>query len=114
MLSRGATTFWEDFHMEWLDGSGRIDDLPEKGQKDIHGDYGAYCYEGFRNSLCYGWAFGVFAFIVEYMLGLKFINGGKSYEITPHMMGVKELEAKIPLKEGWLVVKVTDDKIFIE
>ena len=38
MLSRGATTFWEDFDMEWLNGSGRIDEIPEDGVKDIHGD----------------------------------------------------------------------------
>lgn len=111
MLSRGATTFWEDFHMDWLEGSGRIDELPEEGQKDIHGDYGAYCYKGFRHSLCHGWASGVFAFIVEYMLGLKLINGGETYEITPHMMGVKELEAKIPVKQGWLSVKVINGQV---
>lgn len=111
MLSRGATTFWEDFNMEWLEGSGRIDELPKEGQKDIHGDYGAYCYKGFRHSLCHGWASGVFAFIVEYMLGLKLMNGGTEYTITPHMMGVKRLEAKIPLKDGWLLVEVVDDKV---
>lgn len=111
MLSRGATSFWEDFHMDWLEGSGRIDELPKEGQKDIHGDYGAFCYEGFRHSLCHGWASGVLSFIVEYMLGLKLVDGGASYEITPHMMGVEELEAKIPVKDGWLSVKITDGKV---
>ena len=38
MLSRGATTFWEDFDVSWLENSGRIDELPQEGQKDIHGD----------------------------------------------------------------------------
>jgi hypothetical protein len=65
MLSRGATTFWEDFDMNWLEGSGRIDKLPKKNQKDIHGDYGAFCYEGFRHSLCHGWSAGVIPFIKE-------------------------------------------------
>jgi len=111
MLSRGATTFWEDFNMEWLEGSGRIDELPKEGEKDIHGDYGAYCYKGFRHSLCHGWASGVFSFIVEYMLGLKLTKGGESYEITPHMMGVQELSAKIPVKEGWLLIDVVNDKV---
>ena len=66
MLDRGATTFWEDFHMEWLDGSGRIDELPKAGEKDIHGDYGAHCYVGFRHSLCHGWSAGVAKFIKEH------------------------------------------------
>lgn len=69
MLSRGATSFWEDFDVAWLEGSGRIDEFPKEGQKDIHGDYGAFCYIGFRHSLCHGWASGVLAFIIEQMLG---------------------------------------------
>lgn len=65
MLEKGATTFWEDFNIEWANGSSRIDKLPKKGQKDIHGDFGAYCYRGFRHSLCHGWSAGVLQFIKE-------------------------------------------------
>lgn len=65
MLSRGATSFWEDFDVDWLCGSGRIDEMPAENVKDIHGDYGAFCYEGFRHSLCHGWSAGVIAFIKE-------------------------------------------------
>ena len=64
MLDRGATTFWEDFHVEWLDGSGRIDEIDET-KEDIHGDSGAHCYVGFRHSLCHGWSAGVVTFIEE-------------------------------------------------
>ena len=111
MLSRGATTFWEDFHMDWLEGSGRIDEFPKEGEKDIHGDYGAFCYKGFRHSLCHGWASGVLAFIYEYMLGLKLSNGGEIYEFTPNPLGVKEIHAKIPIKTGWLEVDVVDGHV---
>lgn len=110
MLSRGATTFWEDFHMDWLEGSGRIDELPKEGEKDIHGDYGAFCYQGFRHSLCHGWASGVLGFIIEYMLGLTLKDGGATYEVTPHTFGVEKMEAKIPVKDGWLLITVTDGK----
>ena len=65
MLDRGATTFWEDFNMDWLEGSGRIDEFAGD-KKDIHGDYGAYCYVGFRHSLCHGWSAGVVKFIKEH------------------------------------------------
>ena len=34
MLDRGATTFWEDFDLAWLEGSGRIDELTPPGKKD--------------------------------------------------------------------------------
>ncbi len=65
MLDRGATTFWEDFNIDWLEGSGRIDEIDES-KKDIHGDYGAHCYVGFRHSLCHGWSAGVVKFIKEH------------------------------------------------
>ncbi|MBE7090781.1 MAG: alpha-L-rhamnosidase [Clostridiales bacterium] len=66
MLSLGATTFWEDFNVEWLSGSAPITRLPKTGERDIHGDHGAFCYQGFRHSLCHGWSAGVIKFIKEY------------------------------------------------
>ena len=65
MLDKGATTFWEDFDIEWTKNSCRIDELPKNGEKDIHGDFGAYCYTGFRHSLCHGWSAGIIAFMEE-------------------------------------------------
>ena len=59
MIEKGATTFWEDFDMTWVDNSCSIDARPLKNQKDIHGDFGAYCYKGFRHSLCHGWSSGI-------------------------------------------------------
>lgn len=67
MLDIGATTFFEDFNVEWLDNCSRIDKFPKKGQKDIHGDCGAHCYVGFRHSLCHGWSSAVIKFIKEYL-----------------------------------------------
>lgn len=56
MIERGATTFWEDFDLNWLDKSGRIDEFTPKGKLDLHTDFGNYCYKGLRHSLCHGWA----------------------------------------------------------
>ena len=44
MLDMGATSFWEDFNLDWTENAYRIDEMPVEGKKDIHGDYGAYCY----------------------------------------------------------------------
>lgn len=63
MLAVGATTFFEDFDLRWLQNSSVLDELPKQGRKDIHGDFGAHCYVGFRHSLCHGWSSGVIAFI---------------------------------------------------
>lgn len=65
MLDKGATTFWEDFNLDWAENSCRIDEFPKAGERDIHGDFGAYCYKGFRHSLCHGWSAGVIRFIQE-------------------------------------------------
>lgn len=65
MLDRGASSFFEDFNMDWLEGSGRIDEPTQEGILDIHGDFGAYCYVGYRHSLCHGWSAGVITFIEE-------------------------------------------------
>lgn len=66
MLKKGATTFWEDFNIDWVKGSSRIDRLPKKNELDIHGDFGGYCYVGFRHSLCHGWSAGPIPFLFEF------------------------------------------------
>lgn len=65
MLNKGATTFWEDFDVNWIENSNRIDRLPLAEEKDIHGDFGRFCYKGFRHSLCHAWSCGVIKFIAE-------------------------------------------------
>lgn len=65
MLDKGATTFFEDFDISWAENSCRIDAFPKEGERDIHADFGAYCYKGFRHSLCHGWSAGVIRFIKE-------------------------------------------------
>lgn len=71
MLLKGATAFWEDFDIDWLENSCGIDEFPKEGEADIHGDFGKHCYKQFRHSLCHGWSAGVVAFIVEYILGIR-------------------------------------------
>ena len=110
MLSRGATTFWEDFHMEWLEGSGRIDEFPAPGQKDIHGDYGAFCYMGLRHSFCHGWASGVLAFMYEYLLGVKLLPGGE-YRVEPMAMGISRMEGVVPVPGSMLKVTIDNGRV---
>ena len=103
MLSRGATTFWEDFNLEWLKGSSRIDCLPKRGQRDIHGDYGDFCYKGFRHSLCHGWSSGVLAFIIENIFGIQYEDGCRRIYISPSKDALN-FKLKLPLPQGWLRV----------
>jgi len=101
MIDVGATTFWEDFDLKWLEGSGRIDELTPKGMKSLHGDHGAYCYVGFRHSLCHGWASGPAAWMSEYLLGAQPTSPGfKTMEITPFLGDLDWVEGDVPTPWG--------------
>ncbi len=107
MLSRGATTFWEDFNVEWLKGSGRIDEPTPKGLKDLHGDFGDYCYKGFIHSFCHGWSCGPVQFLTEYVLGLNVLESGcRKIAIKPNMAGLNSLQAKFPTPYGVISANV--------
>lgn len=114
MLSRGATTFWEDFNVDWLEGSDRIDEFPAEGVRDIHGDYGAFCYNGLRHSLCHGWSSGVLAFIVEEILGLRLADGGRTAYIAPDLSELKEMDASIPVSGGILRIAIHNGNVKVD
>ena len=65
MLDLGATTFFEDFNIDWAKDSCRIDEINNDNKKDLHGDHGEHCYLGFRHSLCHGWSVGPISFLIE-------------------------------------------------
>lgn len=106
MLDMGATTFWEDFNVEWLENAARIDEIVPKGKKDIHGDYGAHCYKGFRHSLCHGWAAGPTAWMSEHVLGVKIIEPGcKVVKIDPYLGDLEWAEGAFPTPRGLIQVR---------
>ena len=115
MLTMGATTFWEDFDLDWMTNAFRIDELPQSGKKDIHGDYGAYCYIGFRHSLCHGWASGPTPWLTEHVLGIQIVEPGcKVIRVTPHLGDLQWAEGTFPTPKGILTVrheKQSDGKI---
>lgn len=106
MIDLGATTFWEDFNMDWLPNAARIDELVPTGKKDIHGDYGDYCYKGFRHSLCHGWASGPTAWLSEYVLGVQVIEPGcRAVRITPHLGDLDWVEGTFPTPQGIIHIR---------
>ncbi len=109
MLSRGATTFWEDFSLDWLEGSGRIDEETPAGLKDLHADYGAFCYVGLRHSFCHGWASGIVGYFVENVLGVQAMAPGfKKVKITPNLRGLEWVKGSIPTPYGNIEVFVEE------
>ena len=105
MLDMGATTFWEDFDINWMKNAARIDEIVPEDKVDIHGDYGNYCYKGLRHSLSHGWASGPTSWLTEYVLGIHVEDGGRTVSITPHLCDLDWAKGSLPLKQGILRVE---------
>jgi len=108
MLDLGATTFWEDFDILDTNNSGRIDVLKKENVFDIHGDFGEYCYVGYRHSLCHGWASGPTAWLTQYVLGINVLDGGDTIKLDPHLGDLEFVEGTFPTK--YSVFKVNHKK----
>ena len=101
MLKMGATTFWEDFDLAWMENAAPIDDLVPAGKIDVHGDWGAYCYQKFRHSLCHGWASGPCPFMTQYILGVQVLSPGcKKLHIEPHLCDLSYAKGTYPTPYG--------------
>lgn len=109
MLEMGATTFWEDFDIDWMENTAPLTRLPEEGERDIHGDFGKYCYVGFRHSFCHGWSAGVVPFIFDKVLGVESLaEGGKKLRVRPDLGDLTFIEGVVPTAYG--DVKIRCDK----
>ncbi len=106
MLDLGATTFWEDFDLAWMENAARIDELIPEGKIDVHATYGDYCYVGFRHSLCHGWASGPTAWMTRYVLGIKVLEPGcKKILIDPNLGDLEWAKGTYPTPFGIISVK---------
>jgi hypothetical protein len=109
MLDMGATSFWEDFDIDWMVNAAGIDEIVPEGKKDIHADFGAYCYEKLRHSLCHGWASGPTAWLSEHVLGVKVVEPGcKVLKIEPNLGDLEWVEGTFPTPYG--VVEISHKK----
>ena len=105
MLALGATSFWEDFDTEWTKGKVcPIDRVHEEGEKDVHGDFGRFCYVGYRHSLCHGWSAGVIPFLLRRVLGVRAEAGYAEVTVSPDLGDLEFAEGEIPTPHGILRV----------
>ncbi|MGB5821109.1 MAG: alpha-L-rhamnosidase C-terminal domain-containing protein [Saonia sp.] len=108
MLDLGATTFWEDFDVLNVMNSGRVDELIPTTNSDIHGDFGEYCYVGYRHSLCHGWASGPTSWLSQHVLGIHVSEAGERIKIAPNLGDLEWAKGSFPTKYG--VLKVSHQK----
>ena len=107
MLKMGATSFWEDFDIDWIENACPIDRLPKEGEIDIHGDYGKFCYMGFRHSFCHGWSAGVVQFLIDNVLGIRAAEPGfKKVVLKPDLGDLEYAKGQVPTPYGVLKVEV--------
>ena len=104
MLDLGATSFWEHFELSWAEGAARIDEIPGENQRDLHRDCGDYCYQGYRHSLCHGWAAGPTAWLSQHVLGVEVFEGGTKARIAPHLGDLEWARGSFPTPHGPLQV----------
>ena len=105
MLDLGATSFWEHFELDWAHNAARIDEIPRENQRDLHRDCGAYCYQGYRHSLCHGWAAGPTAWLSEHVLGVQVLEAGaRKIRLAPHLGDLDWAQGAFPTPNGPLHV----------
>lgn len=110
MLDLGATTFWEDFDIDWMKNAARIDEVVPDGKVDVHSSYGGYCYKQFRHSFCHGWASGPTSWLTQYVLGVSVLEPGcKKIKIEPHLGDLQWVKGTFPTPYG--VVKIEHKKM---
>ncbi len=106
MLDLGATSFWEDFDMEWVENAGRIDEVPSEGKVDVHASYGKFCYQKLRHSLCHGWASGPAPFMARHILGIEVLEAGcKKVRIQPDLCDLAFARGTYPTPFGAIEVE---------
>ena len=108
MIELGATTFWENFDITWVENSAPIDELVPAGKKCIHADYGDWCYVGLRHSLCHGWGAGPTAWLSEHVLGFRPLAPGcTKLLVDPHLGDLRRAAGTFPTPHGVVHVSHT-------
>ncbi len=80
---------------------------PASGTVDVHGDYGEFCYKGFRHSFCHGWSCGPAAWCIEHVLGLRPLDVGcRTVEVKPFLGDLAWAEGALPTPQGAVKVSV--------
>ncbi len=103
MLDLGATSFWEDFDINWTKNAAPISELTSEGKINVHGTYGSHCYVKYRHSLCHGWASGPCPYLSHYVLGVQNLAPNQ-YKISPHLGNLTWVRGSYPTPYGIIEV----------
>lgn len=113
MIDVGGTTLFEEFDIDWLHNSCKLDEIPKDGQNDFHGDFGKECFTGYRKSLCHAWSCGVIPFVVENIVGLH-IKDGNKVSLKPNLLDLDYINCSIPTSYGNVQISLNKEKANIK
>lgn len=107
MLKLGATTFWEDFDLDWItDNTVGVDQVVPPDKIDVHGDFGKHCYQQFRHSLCHGWASGPTSFLSQVVAGIEILEPGcKKVRVRPQLGDLHYIKVDYPTPYGLIHIE---------
>ena len=98
MIAEGATSFWEKY-------------VPGEHGADKYAMYG----RPFGKSLCHAWGASPIYLLGKYFLGVKPTSAGyKTYEVSPHLGGLKEMEGTVPTPFGKVYVKMNEKQVTVK
>ena len=111
MLDKGATTFFEDFDYDAMKDAAPITRLARAGEKDVHRDFGAHCYKGYRHSLCHGWSAGVIDYLFSRVAGIRVPESLADDTVTiKSCPGLGDVQGVFPVLGGSVSVSVRGGK----
>lgn len=102
MLDLGATTFWEDFDVDWLKNAARIDELTPAGKIDVHRTYGDLLLQGIPSQP--GPRLGIgsdrFPERVRARRADRRARAAKVVRVEPHLGDLEWVEGTVPTPYG--------------
>ena len=97
MLDLGATTVWEEFN------------------PNLSGTEHYFMYSNkYGKSLCHAWGASPIYLLGKYYLGVTPTSSGyETFEVKPYLGGFKFIDGVVPIKDGSVKVKMTENKLSV-
>lgn len=101
MLDLGATTWWEEFALDWAATSDPIDIPVRDPARDLHAGQGGNRRRGLGLSLCHAWSAGPTAWLSRHVLGVQPVEPGcRAVRIAPWLGALTHVEGAFPTPHG--------------
>ncbi len=106
MLDLGATTWWEEFALDWAAQSDPIDVPVGDPRRDVHAGRSGNRRRGHGLSLCHAWSAGPTAWLSRHVLGVQPVEPGcQRVRVEPWLGPLDHAEGEYPTPHGPIHVR---------